>query len=271
MRSIVVVLVVGMVVAACGGDGGRNDAMPFQPIAPDAVVLEVRDEGGFAPVEFILGRPPRYVLTADRRLWYQGPVPEIFPGPLLPNIQGVRVADGDWEDIVRAVDQSSLPYIDRVENRDAASTVADATDTIFTLFDTEGEHVYVVYGLGIGATASSSEIVALEQLIADLDEATVNGEPLGRFETDRFEIRVNSQVPGFDPQFITRRSWPLTEAPTSLADGFGGWRCAVIEGAELVSLVSELDAATQTTLWEFEGTDWSMIARPLFPHETGCR
>lgn len=271
MRNIVVALVIGMAVAACGGgDDGTVDPMPFQPSAPDAVILEVRDEGGFAPIEFTLGRVPRYVLTADGRLWYQGPVPAIFPGPLLPNIQGVQVAAGDWADIMRAIDLSGLPDIDRIENRDAASSVADATDTVFTLFDADGQHTYRVYALGIGLGPPRAEIVALEQLIADLGEAVTNGTPLGRFETDRFEIRLNDEVPAFDPLLITRRPWPLVEPPDSYAPNETGWRCAVIEGAELVTLVTALDQATQTTVWNFESSEWSMIARPLFPHEAGC-
>ena len=44
----------------------------------------------------------------------------------------------------------------------------------------------------------------------------------------------------------------------------------MIEGAELVSLVPALEEANQATVWDFEGTEWRMLARPLFPHEAGC-
>lgn len=65
-------LAVTLVLSACGA--GEPGTMPSD-VPPDDVILTVTDEGGFAPVELILGRHPRFVLQADGRLYTPGLVP----------------------------------------------------------------------------------------------------------------------------------------------------------------------------------------------------
>jgi hypothetical protein len=93
-----------LALAACGDDARPPAAAtlppvtstsPSEPSGPsydlatgaDDVVISVRYDGGFAPVGAIFARTPVALITGDGRALTSGPVPAIYPGPLLPNIQ----------------------------------------------------------------------------------------------------------------------------------------------------------------------------------------
>ena len=80
-----------MTVSACSGPG-LEDTLKLND-DPDSALLIVKDEGGFVPIEFIVGQGPRLVLLRDGSLIVSGPQIEIFPQPLLPNYQTVQLDD----------------------------------------------------------------------------------------------------------------------------------------------------------------------------------
>lgn len=267
MQRFTLTLVVALLVSSCGSS---NEGYEVDATAPDAVILEVRDEGGFVPIEFILGQTPRYVLTADRVLYHQGVQPAIYPGPLVPSIQASRVPEDDWRDIMRAIDAAGLPDIDEVADNGASDRIADASTTVVTLFDTNGEHRYSVYALGIEAGAPGTPVVALEQLIADLEEVAFGAAAFEPFEPERYEIRVSAGTEGLDPQLVSRMAWPLPSDPAELAPAGGGWGCDIVAGADVRDFAQALIEATQATVWTDGDGEYRMIVVPLFPHQTGC-
>ena len=71
-RHVTGLALIAMLLAACGATGGAattvastTDTSLTETTLPAAedVVLVVEDIGGFVPIEFALGRGPRYVLT----------------------------------------------------------------------------------------------------------------------------------------------------------------------------------------------------------------
>ncbi len=286
MQRIATIIALVVALTACAS-GDTTDITPIGP--PDSVptttpdsttppsslpdhsdspLVIVADEGGFVPVEFLIQRMPRFVVMQDGRLFYQGPIPEIFPGPALPNILVGRL-DAQTVGLVQSiVDDMGLPAITDEANREAADRVADASDTVVTYFDDAGSHRFSVYALGlVSHTDARVQQVAKLMTLLDGASATIEAEP---YVPERLQVSVSDQLPGFDPQFKNVLPWPLEADPRDGAPGFLEWPCSVVEGDDATVLYEALASANQTTTWEVDGTELGIYVRPLLPHESGC-
>jgi hypothetical protein len=266
MKTIATLLVLSMFVAACGS--GQPGRMPTD-LDPDDVILTISDEGGFAPIEMILGRHPRYVLQADGRLYMPGAVTAIYPGPMLTPIFVGSVDDATLQEILRLVDETGLPEVDRLEDTTATNHVADATTTFITYFDGTAEHVLSVYALGI-ARESSQQAQAAAALVDAVEQAARALPDAVEYRPTRIEIRTGERMALPDAEFRNSMPWPLSVAPDEIPEAAHGWRCVVVEGPQATDLLKVFGSANQATTWEYEGTEHALLARGLMPGEPGC-
>lgn len=236
---------------------------------PDDVLLTVTDEGGFTSVEMILSRHPRYVLQADGRLYAPGAVMAIYPGPMLTPVFVGTVDDATLENILDLVRATGLPDTDGLEDTTAASHVADATTTVITYFDGTGEHVLSVYAVGI-AMDQSDLAQATAELVEAIDRAAAGLTDVRGYKPTKIEIRTGDNLAMADPEFRSTLPWPLAIAPSEIPESNYGWRCVVVEGPPATDLLEIFGAANQATVWEYEGTEYPLIARGLLPGEPGC-
>ena len=113
-----------LLLAGCGSEGtpaatvpepspappAEPEPGPFElPDDPEALFLEVWRPPGFVPVEFALGRPPLYALTVGGGLFFEGPIPEIWPGPILPDIRAAQLAENEVAEVIAAIATTVLP------------------------------------------------------------------------------------------------------------------------------------------------------------------
>ena len=140
-----------LTLAACGDDGqdaGSLDSVPApttpttvpgttapgaspieHPVGADDVVLRIGYEGGFVPVEVMFQNLPTLLVTGDGRLIVVGPVPEIYPGPLLPNLQVRTISEAGVQQLLAmAADHGLLTQ----REYDNPTNIADAPDTVVT-------------------------------------------------------------------------------------------------------------------------------------------
>lgn len=253
--------------SACGA--GEPGTMPTDT-QPDDVILTVTDEGGFAPVELILGRHPRFVLQADGRLYTPGMVPAIYPGPMLSPIFVGTVDETTLAEIMRLIDAAGLPDIDRVEDTTATNQVADATTTVITYFDGAAEHTLSVYALGIASDESQTAQAAAD-LVRALDAAAAALTDVTEYQPTRVEVRTGDRMALPDAEFRNTKPWPLAIAPADLPETGHGWRCVVVEGPPATDLLEVFANANSATVWEHEGTEYALIARGLTPATPACR
>lgn len=266
-KTITTLLALTLILAACGS--GEPGTMPSD-YDPDDVVLTISEEGGFAPVEMLLGRHPRYVLQADGRLYSPGAIPMIYPGPMLTPIFVGQVDDAAMQEILRLVEAAGLPDIDgRLDDDAATQMVADATTTVITYFDGSVEHTLAVYALGI-ALESSEQAQAAADLVDAVDRTNAGLTELVEYRPTKVEIRTGEGMALPDPEFRNTRPWPLDVAPADMADGEYGWRCVVVEGPPATDLLELFGDANQATVWVHDGVEYPLIARGLTPGETGC-
>lgn len=254
-----------MTIAACnGGVTTETTAAPD----PDQVVLTVTSEGGFVPIEFNLERMPRYVLMADGTLYSQGPVPAIFPGPLLPNVQVTAITDSAFAEIDALIQEVGLPEIDDRLDNTGAEMVADASTEVFTYHDENGEHRLAIYALGIAEGGGSTDRILANELLQALDAAAAEGESRA-FGPERIQVAAGPALQ-FEQGMSTTEAWPLEVSFEEMDEWAIGWRCVEITGEAVDGLVSVFSEANQATLWDTGSEELSIKARPLLPGETAC-
>lgn len=261
MKTIGLLTVAAMTLAACGA--GTDLGLPEDPGAP---VLQVRSEGGFAPVEFVLGRGPTYTLLADGSLIHTGPTAAIFPGPVLPNYLVTQISDDQMAAVLDLAEEIGLPDFDDEIDDTANQFVADATTEVVTLWDDAGEHRYSVYALGIDPNPSNAANKAFLDLLVELDRLAASGEAVS-YDGER--VQVIAGEGGLMDQ-SDQRDWPLDD--TDFSDWTtlpNGWQCNVYE----TDVLDRFTDATQSTQWNNpakDGSTLTLVVRPLHPGEPDC-
>lgn len=257
---------VALALSACGiGDDAGVDL----PEDPDAPLIQITSEGGFAPVDMVLGRGPRYTLLSDGRLIYEGPTIAIFPGPLVPNYQMARIDDGQMQMVLDLIDRMGLPDVDRAVDDSAASRVADATTEVITYWDANGEHTYAVYALGIDLDQTPEPATQAFAEMLDLMGELVSGES-ATYEPDR--VRIVAGPGSINEEFEDVRPWPLQNEDLSTWDPLPNeWRCQIFEPG----ILDEFMDASQVTVWESPdpavfASPIKLLVRPLHPGEPDC-
>ncbi|MCZ2859751.1 hypothetical protein [Blastococcus sp. VKM Ac-2987] len=284
-------LVLAVLLAACAdvaGGGGTPAADPSTPAAEDAtVVLQVSEVGGFTTPAMLAGRVPSATLYADGRLVTDGPVIAIWPAPALPNLQVYRLGDGGVRDLVERAVAAGV-----TETGDLGSPpVADVTSTRFTVRTGGGTVTREVYALGVGPapergpdgelptgldTGISEEQAAARARLAELAEAL--RDPVAALGADRvsgpepYRPEAVAAVVGpyveVDPA-QAEQPWPGPELP---GEPIGpGTTCVTATGEQAQAVLDAAAEGNSATPWVGDdGERWSVVLRPLLPHESGC-
>jgi hypothetical protein len=261
------VAAVALVLAACS-EPGLADTLNLND-DPASVLLIVKDEGGFVPIEFIVGQGPRLVLLRDGTLIVSGPQIEIFPQPLLPNYQAIQLGEEDILFVLEELDALGFTEIEDEFNNEAANMVADASTTITTFYNQDGPHTFSVYALGIGTQVTDGRVPILANLVEHLSQIGFS-QPGAAYEWEALEVLAGVPLSPAEPDFANVQPWPLGISFEEMSDIGFGWRCASYEGAEAQALLELFAGANQVTTWEDDTTEYSIKVRPLFPQQEPC-
>jgi hypothetical protein len=268
-----------MLLSACGaGDagtgttGGTTPDTTLPPLeAPDGdprPVLTISDEGGFVPVEWNFRRIPRYVVMSDGTVYTQGPTTLEYPGRALPNVQTVEISDEDLAEIMALIEEAGLPEVTDERNDKAMMTIADAPDTVFTYVDEAGaEHRFAVYALGFEDMDFGDERVpVLADLLTRVDQAVAGADPGESVMPDRVDVFVGERDMPVEDQFSNTIEWPVAASYEEMTEAGAGFRCLNLEGDDASQLLDIFaDANEATTVVTEDGSEYTMIVRPLLP------
>lgn len=268
-RSVISALVFTLALAACGGPSGLESQLKLND-DPSSVMLIVKDEGGFVPIEFLVGQGPRLVLLRGGTLVTPGPQVAMYPGPFLPSYQQHQLDEEMRLFVLEELDALDFSSIENEVNDEATSSVADAQTTIVTFFNQDGAHTFSVYALGIGAQFSDARVGILANLLDRVSQFGFTGAG-GEYPWSAIQVLAGiSQVPP-DPAVATTEPWPLRMSFDQMADTTGfGWRCASFDGAEAQSLLDVFGQANQATMWDDGSAQYQIAVRPVFPGEEAC-
>jgi hypothetical protein len=274
-------LIVAVVATACSTAAGAapSGSPSGKPFDPDQVVFRVSWDGGFVTPESLLARLPLVVVYAGGRVITQGPQIDIYPGPLLPNIQ---------EHTLSADALARL--IELVRDKDLLKTVhfgfpgvADVPDTVLeTNVDGQSYRVRASAlghdGTGSGDGVDTAGRAALQGFIDALTSVpatdfvdqehpfTITGL---RVYAGKAVVVTDSEFPGEQPPV----DWPLADLATAglpVANSPLDVRCQVIDGDDLAKVLPVLQAANSLSTIRSEGELYSFTVRPLLPGESGC-
>ena len=78
------------------------------PTGADDVVVRIAYEGGFVPVEYVFRNLPVLLVSGDGRVFQQGAVPEIYPGPLVSPVMQRSVTEDGIQDLLTLADEHGL-------------------------------------------------------------------------------------------------------------------------------------------------------------------
>jgi hypothetical protein len=277
-RTAAALVLVGAL-AACGQSGGGSpDPAPSAqlPGDPAALVLQVQRVGGFTLPGADAARLPLVSVHADGRVFGQGPVPAIYPGPAWPNAQVRRLPVTEVHELVALALEAGV-----AEAADLGSPpLADAATTRFTLVTAEERFVREVYALseGVGAGGLTEEQVSaraeLQRLLDQLQGAAQPGDGSEQsYEPSAVAAVVAPwTAPEDDGSGLDFAGpalpWPGPELP---GEPIGpDVSCVVATGEQATAVRQAAREATALTPWSSGGATWSVTFRPLLPHETGC-
>lgn len=261
------------------------------PVAEDParqLLLRVSLAGGFVPAIVNVARLPLASVYADGSVVTEGPMIEIYPQPILPNLRRTVLTPEGLAAVLDTAETAIAPLDGQVLE---GAPVTDMPDTVFTLLGSDRTLTASAYALGfdeatvpVAARAGRAALVALRDLLFDLPGKLEAGQVASAdeaFPIDRlrvYALPIDPANPPGDPDLPQEPiAWPLA---TDLAD-FGasaeppldaeGFRCDAIAGEDAATLVRALATANQLTPWESGGARYVLWIRPLLPDEpTGC-
>lgn len=284
--------------AACqtarGGDVGDGPSTPDDAGGPGGagsgeygLVLQVQHAGGFVPMGYDFRTVPALTVYGDGQAIVPGPVPEIYPGPALPNLQQVPPDAAGEEPSARVA-----ALVEAAEDAGLLATppdygmpnITDLPTTRVTL--TVGDRVYehAAYALGMegaGVGDDADDVGAYDDGLTD-EQREARGR-LSSFVQRAYElVGVTGGEESYVPQAFAYFAYPAGEwggdpalepvvVPWPLeASLAGASSCAVADGEAGAALRAALAAASELTRFEQDGTAYEVFVRPLLPHETTC-
>ena len=278
MRRLRVLTMLGLAVAlglsACGDDsstvtggggsgdggGGAGESGIEHPTGADEVVLEIREEGGLAGPQQFTG-PATLVVTGDGRLVQPGPVIEIYPGPLLPNLRQRSISEDGIQQLLALADDHGLLADVTYPNPD---NVMDAPDTVVTISaggDTFEHRAYALGYEGEGAETDEGRarlqdfVRAATQFAASTDQPSLGDEE--PYQADTYLIQATPDQPdrtadGLEPSIV---DWPAA-AGVRLADASD---CAEVPAAGVATVLAD---ANQLTRFVDAGVTYALSVQP---------
>ena len=283
-----------LLLGACGPQPSAGSspaaAPPASPSATgesrgtDTVAIRVEKTGGFVPPQVLPARLPIVSIYGDGRVITEGPVPAIYPGPALPNLQESRISAADLDALItRAFDAGvgSSPDLGQ-------PGVADAPTTRFTVTTEGGTKRLEAYALGHGdgtdgaATNNLTEeqkrnrqlltdlLEALRDLPATLGAGAVT--PPAPYQPESvaaiatpYAVEPAAGIP--TPAAI---AWPGPPLPGKRLTPDIDVGCVSAGGDEAKAVLAAAANANAATPWTSDGTSWSVLFRPLLPDEADC-
>ena len=272
------------VAAGCGSDEAPAPTTPPPPepppVGPPPATLDLPDDPGhffleiwqgpgFVPIEYALGRPPQFAVTVGGEFYYEGAITEVFPGPLLPNIQYGQFSEENLVSVIEATAATGISQLGEVNipQPPAGPVIADAPAHEVVLRDRRGFHLLRIEALG-AESHTDPRVMAVRDLLRALDQASAEtaAEP---YSGERVQVYVSVGPMTPNSPELNERPWPLPDSPPREEDT-EGFECRVYEGQEAARLLALFADANHGTRWDYEGTLHQLLARSLLPREEPC-
>jgi hypothetical protein len=288
--------IVALLAAACGTSttpspsptGTPPATEPSASPSPSAsagaeLILRVTSEGGFIGPAATLATIPAVSVYADGRIMTPGPIPAVYPGPLLPGVMVTNVGATGAAAIVTAIRAAGL---DKPYTGDPGVGNPDAATTVFTVtLDGTTTTTRLRFGGGPGLPGGlggspDPERDAAQQLLEQLQDQSVtwgSTSATSAFVPTAYRVFVAPGAPAGDvgagATDQPAAAWPLSTpldafgVPAVPDRGIAELRQGAALGADAATLGPVLQAANQLTAFSSGGKLYTLYVRPLLPDE----
>ncbi|MEU8818785.1 hypothetical protein [Actinoplanes sp. NPDC048796] len=237
------------------------------------LVARTESYGGFVPPDRTVGALPAVSVYADGRVITEGPVPMIYPGPALPNVQVSQISPEQVQELTR---QGAAAGVQ--DGTDfGRPNVADAPTTRVTVRTGQGTQSVAVEALRESqandpmltqpqrdARKKLSDFVGtLTGLAGDAKSTTYEPEEMAVL------ARPYTEPGGSDPK-SPEVAWPGPALPGPYLNAAFKIGCVTVTGAELDKVLTAAGKANAMTPWTSGGARYLITFRPLLPDESGC-
>lgn len=292
MRKLLTILgLFALTAAACVTAGANPTGAPTSAPTPTTaptpryqlsmkatdLILRVQTAGGLVAPGFFVTAVPQWAMYGDGRVFVPGPVVQVFPGPLLPNLRVMQLTPDEMQKVIAAADAAGLlgpnAHFD-------IGVIADAGTTTFSTTVDGKVHTISAYALGMdtpasadpAVTAARAKLAAFESQIADLSGFL--GRPIAdaAYVPTGMRVFVGQAQPS-DPSQPTAQTlaWPLSVDPASGPPSTKpGMTCLALTGSDLSTFERAAATANTQTVWTFGRAHDFIQVRPLYPNESGC-
>ncbi|MGH9246344.1 MAG: hypothetical protein ACRD29_18930 [Acidimicrobiales bacterium] len=279
--ALVVLLVAGFILGACGSDGDHETTdttgatrttetvTPAEvPDGRDAIVAQFSTGGGIAGPCCPFWDVPEMTAYGDGRVVFvEGTVGQV------PGMREARISRSDLADLLADAQAAGLLT---PEGPDTGAPCCDLGYTRLILGEGTTTHELSIMGLGFEHVDDdlSDEQRRTRQAVTDLRarlrSIAEDSDRVGGYAPEELAVLVlpGSRAPGVEPT-----PWPLDH---SLADGGNPagheGRCLHVTNLDTGAARAVLAAARQATsaTWSSAGQEWTVLIRPLLPHEHAC-
>ncbi|GGN65901.1 hypothetical protein GCM10010112_27800 [Actinoplanes lobatus] len=282
-RGLLTAAVPLLLLGACAQPGAAGDKTAGAPVVesttasadPKQVVLRVEYRGGFVPAELIPSRLPRFTAYADGRLLSEGPVPLIYPGKALPNLQEVRLGPERLRELIAEAVAAGV----KTGTDFGMPGIADAPSTRITVVTAGGEQVADVMALNEArpddGALTKEQNAARKRLTGFLDEldaefAGSTSPAPAQYRAERVAVLAHPYVDTGDGAGGSPVRWPGPDLPGGYLNEQLKINCLTVEGTAKDAVWAAAEKANERTPWESAGKKWQVRFRPLLPEETGC-
>jgi hypothetical protein len=252
------------------GSAGTPESTTAKSPRANDLVLRTETYGGFVAPNMILGRFPQISVYGDGRVLSEGPVPSIYPGPALPNIQVSMITP----ELLQHLVQEGLTAGVRNGADLGQPGVADAPTTRVTVVTAAGKQVVTINAL---SQAPSND----RRLTADQRDARTKiaayVKKLGALPKNPTAYRPTAVVvyaapwtkPASGP-VPPAKAWPGPALPGSDIDPATRAGCVAVTGDQAATVLTAAKGANALTPWTTGSSKWRIVFRPLLPDENGC-
>jgi len=242
----------------------------------DDLVLRTESFGGFAPPTQTVGRIPQISVYGDGRVITEGPVPTIYPGPSMPNLQ-VQIISAE---LVQKLVQEGLSAGVRSGADFGRPNVADAPTTRVTVVTANGTQSVAVEALSeargddprltAAQRQARAKLAAFVQKLTGLPTAAGMPPSVQYAPTSVAVLARPWTSPGSGPATPAEKAWTGPKLPGAYLNPAFKVGCVVASGADKDKVLAAAKDGNVLTPWTQDGVRYAIAFRPLLPDEAGC-
>ena len=238
------------------------------PTGPNDEVLKVETGlGGFRTFQATFAEVPSILVTGDGRVFTEGPVSAVFPGPFLPNIQVARVDPEVLRRLMGAANNAGL--LGEIPDYSVGRPpVTDVGSTALTLVANGKTYVHDAYALGMEQGDAPAR-KALKDFI-EAARTALTALPSERFLPATYLLATRDAGISTDSAVDPTSGEPqprLQLWPGDIGVDLKDLTCAPVEASKVQALFGKAD---QMTYFFQDSGVYSLAVRPVLPGQPGC-